>query len=286
MNSITGFQRAIDYVEEHIGEEIDYEAVAARAYLSSFHFQRLFTLLVGIPLGEYIRRRRLTLAGEQLVKERRKVIDVALDFGYDAPESFSRAFAAFHGISPTEAKRGGVLKFYPKISVKLILNGGNIMNYRIETLGAFRVVCKRKEFLKQQELTTKEISDFWAKCTKDGVIQKAVSLMPKSPNLKGALGISFTGQGDDTRFPYGIGAEYGGGDAAGLEVIEIPAYTYAVFPTKGKMPEAFVTTYRKICTEFFPQSGYSYGNGVEFEVYPSPEADRDDYTAEIWIAIK
>lgn len=289
MDHISRFQRAIDYVEEHLTERLDYEQIASRAYLSSFHFQRLFSLLAGITLGDYIRFRRLTVAGEQLVKDRKKVIDVALDLGYDTPESFSRAFTKFHGISPSEARKGGQLRSFSRLSVKLILSGGNTMNYRIEHLNSFQIICKRKEFSRQQELTTKEISDFWAACIQDGTIGTAVSFMPQEPKLKGALGISFSRQGDDRKFPYGIGAEYADNGAPipqGLELVEIPAYSYAVFPVKGKMPDAFVNTYRQICTEFFPQSGYEYGNGIEFEVYPSPDVQLPDYTCEIWVAIR
>ena len=98
MNWIQGIQRAIDYVEANITEEIDFEEVAAKAYSSSFHFQRVFSILCGFSLGDYIRMRRLSLAGEELSKGNAKIIDIALKYGYDTPESFSRAFARFHGI--------------------------------------------------------------------------------------------------------------------------------------------------------------------------------------------
>ena len=107
MNWIQGLQRAIDYVEAHMTEEIDFEQAAKQAYASSFHFQRVFGILCGFSLGDYIRMRRLSLAGEELAKGQGKIIDVALKYGYDTPESFSRAFTRFHGITPSEAKRGG-----------------------------------------------------------------------------------------------------------------------------------------------------------------------------------
>ena len=100
MDWIQGIQQAIDYIEDHITEEIDYEEAAKRAYSSSFHFQRVFGIMCGFTLGEYIRRRRLTLAGNELLMKDIKVIDVALKYGYETPESFSRAFQKFHGIAP------------------------------------------------------------------------------------------------------------------------------------------------------------------------------------------
>lgn len=112
--------------------------------------------------------------------------------------------------------------------------------------------------------------------------------MPISIRSGGLMGICFSGEMDDSAFPYGIGAPYNGAEVKdeGLEVIEIPAHTYAVFTCKGKMPDAFQKTYQQICTEFFPQSNYEYGSGVELEVYPSADVQNPDYTCEIWIAVK
>ena len=124
MEWIAGLQRAIDYVEAHLTEEIDYEAVAKKAYSSSFHFQRVFRIVCGFTLGDYIRMRRLSMAALDLAGRADKVIDVALRYGYDTPESFARAFMRFYGITPTEARRGGRVKSFSRLSVKLILTGG------------------------------------------------------------------------------------------------------------------------------------------------------------------
>ena len=106
MNWITGIQRALDYVEAHLMESVDYEEAAKQAYSSSFHFQRVFSILCGFTLGDYIRMRRLTLAGSELASSDIRVIDAALKYGYDTPESFSRAFTRFHGVPPSQAKHG------------------------------------------------------------------------------------------------------------------------------------------------------------------------------------
>ena len=133
MDYITGIQKALDYIEEHLTEAIDFEAVAAVGCFSSYHFQRLFSLLSGYTLGEYIRMRRLTLAGQELCKGSSKVIDVALKYGYETPESFSKAFTKFHGVSPSEARRKGTaLRSFSKLSIKVTLEGGSFMNYSIE----------------------------------------------------------------------------------------------------------------------------------------------------------
>lgn len=287
MDWITGIQRALDYTEAHLTEEIDYGAAAKLACSSTFHFQRMFGLICGFSLGDYIRMRRLTLAAEDLIRTADKVIDVALKYGYDSPESFSRAFLRFHGVTPTQARRGGTVKSFSRLSVKLILSGGNTMDYRIEKRDGFQVVCKKKYVHKPQgDTATADIAAFWNECGRDGSME-TICKYGRFDHLHGVLGICFSGELADAGFPYGIGAEYNGAplDGEGLEIVNIPAHTYAVFQCKGKMPDAFRNTYQRICTEFFPQSNYEYGSGVELEVYPSAEVDDPNYTCEIWVAV-
>lgn len=288
MDWVTGIQRALDYTEAHLTDEIDYEAVAREAYSSAFHFQRMFSMLCGFSLGDYIRMRRLTLAAEELMRTRAKVIDVALKYGYDTPESFSRAFTRFHGSTPTDARHGGNIKSFSRLSVKLILSGGSTMDYRIEKKDAFQLICRKKQVHKPQgDTATADISAFWNECTNDGTIEQ-ICKFARFDHFGGILGICFSGELADSGFPYGIGAEYNGAPLCeeNLDLVDIPAYTYAVFQCCGKMPNAFKKTYQQICTEFFPQSNYVYGDGIELEVYPSAEVQNPNYTCEIWIAVK
>ncbi|HCD91042.1 MAG TPA: AraC family transcriptional regulator [Ruminococcaceae bacterium] len=288
MDWITGISKAIDYIEEHITEPTDYARAAKEACSSPFNFQRVFALLCGYTLGDYVRMRRLTLAGEELLSTDAKVIDVALKYGYDSPESFSRAFTRFHGVSPSAVRKGAAIRSFSRICVKLILTGGSIMEYRIEKKQAAKIICRRREFTKPgDDYTNREIPEFWNECGRDGSIQKLCGYIKDSAQFKGLLGVCFSTEMTDSVFPYGIGAEYDGeSDPQDFEIVEIPAYTYAVFTVRGRMPDAFRETYRKICTEFFPQSGYEYGNGVEIEVYPSADVQNPDYSCEIWIAVK
>ena len=288
MDWVTGIQRAIDYTEAHLTDEIDYEAVAREAASSAFHFQRMFSMLCSFTLGDYIRMRRLSLAADELNHGDDKIIDIALKYGYDTLESFSRAFTRFHGITPTEARRGGNIKSFSRLSVKLILYGGNLMDYRIEKRDAFNIICKKKQVSKPQgDTATADISAFWGECNTDGTMEN-ICKYASFDNLHGVLGICFSGEISDTEFPYGIGAEWNGKpiEDQGFDIVEIPAYTYAVFQCRGKMPDAFKETYKKICTEFFPQnSSYEYGSGIELEVYPSADTQNPDYKCEIWIAV-
>ncbi len=288
MNWIQGIQKAIDYVESNITENIEYEEVAKQAYSSPFHFQRVFGILCGFSLGDYIRMRRLSLAGEELSKGSAKIIDIAMKYAYDTPESFSRAFTRFHGISPSEAKHGGKVKIFTPLSVKLTFSGGNKMDYRIEKRNAFEVVCKRKKVGKPVSANaTEDITAMWQEYGADGTMERLIACMPQTPVMKGLLGICFSSELDAKQFPYGIGVEYDGRKIdSDLEVVTIPANTYVVFTSKGKMPDAFIETYNRIVTEFFPQSSqYEYAENVEFEVYSSADTSDPNYKCEIWIAV-
>ena len=163
------------------------------------------------------------------------------------------------------------------------------MDYRIEKKDAFKLICRKKQVNKPQgDTAAADISAFWGECSSDGTMEKLCKYA-SFDNLRGILGVCFSGEMANSGFPYGIGAEYNGAPLTdgGFDIVEIPAHTYAVFQCKGKMPDAFKETYKKICTEFFPQSStYEYGNGIELEVYPSADVQNPDYTCEIWIAVK
>lgn len=289
MDWIQGIQRAIDYVEAHLDEDIDYVQAAREAAASPFHFQRVFSVLCGCTLGDYIRQRRLSLAAAELRSTDARIVDIALKYGYETPESFSRAFTRFHGIRPSQARAGGCVRSYSRLSVKLILSGGTTMDYKIVKKDAFTLVCKRRHVNKPQgDTATADISAFWRECGEEKLFEK-LEKYARFENLGGVLGVCFSSEMDSSGFPYGIGAEYNGvplDEGADLELIELPTATYAVFPCRGPMPDAFRSTYLRICSEFFPQGVYEYGAGTELEVYPSANTSDPNYYCEIWIAVK
>ena len=140
-----GIQAAIDYVEAKLTEDIDVHDVAARAYVSAFHFQRIFSSLCGMPLGEYIRRRRLTQAAQELLRGA-KVIDTAMKYGYDSPDSFARAFRRFHGVLPSQVRLPGtMLQSFAPMKINL-QEGGTMMEYKVVEKPAFTVVGYKKQF--------------------------------------------------------------------------------------------------------------------------------------------
>ena len=144
MNYVAGISKAIDYVENNLTEDLNFGDIAKQAYFSSFHFQRMFSLLCGISLGDYIRERRLSEAGREIVGSAVKIIDVAVKYGYDSPDAFTRAFTRFHGLTPTETRKSGKVKTFSRLSLKLTVSGGSLMEYKIVKTGAIRVLVKRK----------------------------------------------------------------------------------------------------------------------------------------------
>ena len=140
-----GIQNAIEYIEENITDRLEINDIASKAYVSAFHFQRIFSILCGYTIAEYIRNRRLTLAGQRLSVSNERIIDIALEFGYDSPDSFARAFTRFHGISPSAAKeKGAKLKSFAPLRIKLTLEGGTMLEYSIVSKAAFTVMGKVK----------------------------------------------------------------------------------------------------------------------------------------------
>ncbi len=135
METVINIQKAIDYIEENMLSELIFEDIASQAYMSSHHFQRIFSMICGVSLGDYIRNRRLSLAAAEIKITDTKIIDIAFKYGYETPESFSRAFSRFHNISPMMARNHGDIKTFSRITIKSIIEGMNLMQERIRQRG-------------------------------------------------------------------------------------------------------------------------------------------------------
>lgn len=289
MDWITGIQNAVNYIEEHLTDELVFGEIARHAACSEFYFQRIFGILCGMPLGEYIRNRRLTLAGSELSATDARILDVALKYGYDSPESFTRAFVRFHGITPSEAKKDGKrLKSLSRVSVQIILKGGSIMNYKIVTKDAFRVLEKVEQHSIDDAQNKNTIPEFWTRSHTDGTVK---TLLEQAPEQDFIYGMCYGNTPKNNKsFDYGIAAPYGGGEIPdGFRITEIPARTWAVFECRGPLPEAIQETWHKICAEFFPTSSYRPTYEMDIEAYTKPadmtEADCN-YYSEIWVTVE
>ncbi len=269
MNELTrGLQNAIDYIEENLCEELEISKIAAKAYLSPFYFQRVFNATCGFTVGEYIRCRRLSLAGEELSRSDIKVIDVAFKYGYDSPDSFSRAFAKFHGTSPSSAKeRGAHLKCFAPL--KITLKGGTVMNYKIVEKSAFTIMGKCKKF--NSETSYKEIPKFWGEhyATGGGEI------------IRGMFGVCVDGNGKE--FDYLIADLYFPWNDIpnGCETRTFEGGTWAVFSYHGECPNALQDLNTQIWSEWLPNcKEYELSGNYNFEFYIS------ETEGEIWVPVK
>ena len=287
MNWINGIQNALDYIENHITDKLDYSEIAEQAYCSVFYFQRIFNALCGMTIGEYIRNRRLTLAGSELSSLKSKVIDVAFKYGYESPESFTRAFTKFHGITPSEARRNGSgLKSFSRLSVKIIMKGGNTMNYRIVEKQAFKVLGKTETHSIDESQNKNTIPNFWDKAHRTGVIE---TLLKKASDKTYVFGICRGNTHTNKEvFDYSIAVECNECTEIpkGYNVIEIPARTWIIIECMGAMPEAIQKLWHELCTEFFPTSEYKPTYEMDIEAYPSGNMTSPDYTCQIWIPIE
>lgn len=276
MDWILSIEQAIDYIEEHITEKIDYEEVTKRAYSSTFHFQRVFGITCGLTLGEYIRKRKLTLAGNDLLAKKMKVIDVAFKYGYETPESFSRAFFKFHGIMPSQVKNGCKLKSFSRLSANFDLIGGTEMNYKIEEKPEIILVGYKKRFtgVPYGDERVKQEKEFM-----ETTRAKQWLLIGASCNYSTDYMVitNIDDDGYDFYVAYELDEwtrkELFNPNVTGVdfmnkmdfEMIVVPKQTYVVFETeKKKHPIADYTEIRKrIVTEWLPTSNYVFIDAPE-----------------------
>ena len=273
MEWITGIQNAINYIEEHITEELDYEQIAKESFSSSFHFQRVFSILCGYTLGEYIRNRRLSLAGAELANTREKVIDVAFKYGYETPESFTKAFQKFHGITPSQARGGGaMLKSFSRLSIKVSLEGGSIMNYRIEDKSAMLLTGYKRRFTGSPN--DKKDQDHYFAC-ESRVLQYILEGMSREHETSYQVLTNFTPEGYDFYFAYQLPGwiledfeEDLGEMAKNFEHLRIPAGLYLVCETERcEFPTNLEDDLRrKAVSEWLPTSGYELRDAPEIGV--------------------
>lgn len=300
MNWITGIQNAINYIEDHITEELDYEAIAKESFSSSFHFQRMFSLLCGYTLGEYIRNRRLTLAGTMLVSTKEKVIDIAYRYGYDNPESFSKAFQKFHGITPSQARGNGtMLKHFSRLYLKISLEGGTTMNYHVEkkpemTLLGFKkhfegAPYRKSRYVQEEKffITTRAHQWMLKGMTNDKLSDYCVLTNMDDEGYDFYIAVTT----DDYERNNLYNSEVTGIDFMEkfhFEVLTIPECTYAVFETqKQRMPiPEYFEVRKQIVAECFASTEYQLVDSPEIAVYHWGIVGGDaNRTIEIWLPI-
>ena len=295
MDFLKRMTEVIDYIEEHITEEINFTDVANIVCCGVYQFGRVFSYVVGVSFAEYIRNRRLSLAALELHDKKVKVLDTALKYGYTSPESFARAFRELHGVSPKEAYSKGVtLKMFPRITFQIYIKGAVDMDYRIEEKeaikcvgGVYRIPTGDQSFGEMSNGYNYswekflDIKDEKLGRTPNEVIRDEYKLY-RAPLWQVGLAHSLA----DGDIEMSIGAQAGDGEYPGFDLFEIPAGTWAMFSGKGKVYEGLDALFTRIFTEWLPSSGYEQSMQYTVETYPPGNSQNDDYAFEIWIPVR
>ena len=288
-------RRTVDYLEAHLLEDGAAEGAAQTVYLSPLYLQRGFKLVTGYSMGEYVRHRRLYLAGLEVIAGREKVIDLAYRYGYDTPESFSKAFSRFHGISPAQLRQSPerLVTFLP-LKITLSIQGGHGMDFTVEKMEGFQLIGVERGA--SPETSYQELPKFWdefisAHCkpmwagkAPETALEKAVC----ECNI-GEFGVCIDDGSVPGRFRYLIAGKYDGREVPeGLTVVTLPGLEWARFRCSGPMPEALQSVNTKIFQEWLPGNPeFEIAYGANIEWYSTgKDVSAADYESEIWLPVR
>ena len=287
MDSLKNMNAAMQYIEDNLTHEIDFKEVAKIAFCSEYHFKRMFSFLAGISLSEYIRCRRLTLAAFELKDSNAKVIDVAIKYGYNSPDSFTRAFQNLHGITPSEARNTiRSLKAYSPMTFQLSIQGGNEMNYRIEEKEPFQIIGIQKRVPIVFNGVNEEIASMWKSLTPQS-IQTLKIFQMLNPNgiISASTNFSEGRMEEKGELDHYIGVATTKDCPEQFTQLEVAASTWAIFEAVGPFPDALQNVWGRIYSEWFPSSNYELAEGPEILWNESKDVSSPNFKSEIWIPV-
>ncbi len=279
---------AVNYIEKNLCGDIDFDIVSRIMCQPSVSFQRTFSIITDISIFEYIRRRKMTLAAFDMQNSNHKVIDIAMKYGYESPEAFTRAFKEIHGVSPLIARKQGLpLKAFPRITFLLSIKGAAVMEYRIENKEAFSVYGIEGIFTTEDGKNLKDIPLFWQQCMEDGRFDKLVQSTGEP--LSRIHAICQYRHTDGNTFPYMLFANRTKTcNTDGFTEVEIPAATWAIFKSEKHTEEqtsgVIQSLIKRIYTDWLPTASYKKVDGYELELYFV--SDIDKYYCEAWIRVE
>ena len=294
MEWLTSIRGAVSFMETHLRDDIGLEDVARAVNLSPFFLQRGFSLMTGVGVGEYLRNRRLYEAALDLQKTGERVIDIALKYGYETPESFARAFARFHGATPTQVREGAAIRPFLPLTILLSIQGGSQMDYKITPMFPFKVIGFQRAF--DYETSYAEIPRFW-----DEICEKYANNVydgnaPANPyeqalvdNCIGEYGVCIDDIGCG-KFRYLIAGKYTGGSVPeGMVLYEFPRGEWAVFDCIGPNPQTLQSVNTRVFREWLPANpDYELCGNATVEWYDciNGEPTDPDYHSAIWVPVK
>lgn len=288
MNLLENMNAALSYIEEQLEGEVDVREAARRALCSEYHFTRMFSFLAGIPLSEYIRRRRLTLAAFKLQGSQQRIIDLALEFGYSSPDAFTKAFQLVHGVTPSEARSAGTpLKAFPRMTFQLTIRGGSEMNYRMEEKAAFSIVGLKKRVPIQFNGVNPEIAAMWQSLNMEIITElKQLSNIVPAGMISASVNFSEGRMEERGELDHYIGVATTRECPPSYDKLEVPASTWAVFEAVGPFPDTLQNIWGRIYSEWFPSSNYEQVEGPEILWNESKDTTSPAYRSEIWIPVQ
>ena len=287
MDSLKNMNTAMRYIEDNLTNEIDFKEVARLALCSEYHFKRMFSFLAGISLSDYIRCRRLTLAAFELKDSNAKVIDVAIKYGYNSPDSFARAFQNLHGITPSEARNSSrSLKAYSPMTFQLSIQGGNEMNYRIEEKEPFRIIGITKRVPIVFNGVNEEIASMWKSLNPESIqTLKSLSNIEPTGIISASTNFSEGRMEEKGELDHYIGVATTKDCPEEFKQLEVAASTWAIFEAVGPFPDALQNVWERIYSEWFPSSNYELAEGPEILWNESKDVSSPNFRSEIWVPV-
>ncbi|WP_432086642.1 MULTISPECIES: AraC family transcriptional regulator [unclassified Streptomyces] len=278
--------RALDHIEEHLRGDLDPAGLARIATTSEYHFRRLFSALAGMPLSEYVRRRRLTVAGAEVLAGERTLLEVAVRYGYGSGEAFARAFRAVHGVGPGEARRtGAALRSQPRMSFRLVVEGNSSMRYRIVEKDAFRIIGRGARVPLVHEGENPAIAAHIRSIGQEGLARLARLADGEPGGVLSAVTHLSDSREEGAELDYWHGAVSGADVPEGFGALDVAAGTWAVFENEGPYPKALQYLWRDVFTQWFPSNPYASRPGPEL-LSVRPSEDWTTARAELWIPVE
>ncbi|MEU8610581.1 AraC family transcriptional regulator [Actinoplanes sp. NPDC048791] len=286
---IAALNRLVDLVEQHLTGELDVTATARELGTTEYHLRRVFSSLAGMPLSEYVRRRRMTVAAAEVVRGDEDLLTIAVQYGYGSTEAFGRAFRAVHGAGPGDVRRhGGPLRTQPQLRFRLTVEGNIPMDTRIVERPAFRLAghAARVPLLHrgvnphiQQHiagLPPEEHGRLKAlgNTEPEGLLQVTDDLDPDSAEGSELTYLHGVAVSDDTAVP------------EDLDAIGVPAGRWAVFRTAGPHPQALQDTWAATATEWFPSNPWRLRPGPSIVAVLERADDFSTATCELWLPVE
>ena len=294
MEWIAAMQQAITYIEEHLMEEINYEDVAKHVHTSGYEFHRAFSFLTGMTANTYIRNRRLSLAAREIVETEGKITDIAFKYGYETPESFTKAFTRFHGVAPRFAREESArLTLFNPLLIKVFVEGGKSMDYRIVQTKELKFIARVREFSNTiiNDDENHDIPDFWGECHDKNLLEAIRNLRPEGQ--RDLYGLCSPAKEEEGFFEYGIGVlvdentadfDQATMEQAGYRIWDVAPGTYVVFDCMGDDGDCISDTWSKFYREFLPQMGFQAEEATDYEIYY--EKGKPGLFCELWIPVK